>query len=67
MTCSHTSDCPLYAQFKLKALLKYWSTMYCESGWENCARYQLSLRGETVPVTLLPNGKLLAGLPKPTP
>jgi hypothetical protein len=36
---------------------------YCDAQYEKCARYQASKRGETVPPTLLPNGRLLRRLP----
>lgn len=60
MPCPHVSGCPLYSQFKLKTLLKYWSSVYCEGTWSGCERYKLATQGEEVPPTLLPNGKRLA-------
>ncbi len=57
MACSHTSGCPLFP--KLNASLRGWRDAYCDSdaGWKGCARYTLSLTGQSVPITLLPNGK----------
>jgi hypothetical protein len=57
MSCTHSSSCELYVQFAADPLIKVWKESYCESGFETCARYQLSLKGSPVPITLLPNGK----------
>jgi len=38
--------------------LRIWQMRYCHSERRHseCARYQLSTKGEPVPITLLPNG-----------
>lgn len=56
MACSHAAGCPLFPL--LRASLQGWRDYYCDSEdrWRDCARYQLSLTGERVPITLLPNG-----------
>lgn len=56
MGCSHAVGCPLFPL--LRASLQGWRDYYCDSGdqWLGCARYQLSLTGERVPISLLPNG-----------
>jgi hypothetical protein len=56
MGCTHVSGCPLFP--KLNASLRGWRDAYCDSGagWQSCARYQRSLTGQVVPLTLLPNG-----------
>ena len=56
MGCSHTAACPLFPL--LNASLDGWRRCYCDSldGWRECARYQQSLRGQYVPLSLLPNG-----------
>ncbi|MFO8025406.1 ankyrin repeat domain-containing protein [Thiohalophilus sp.] len=59
MTCSHTTNCQLYAQFAADASLKLWKQHYCEGLFDQCARYQLALEGKPVPLTLLPNGKMV--------
>jgi len=59
-SCSHTTDCELYARLSMDSLLDFWRGMYCDAGYERCARYKLAERGETVSPTLLPNGKDLA-------
>jgi hypothetical protein len=54
--CSHAAGSPLFPL--LNASLQGWRDYYCDSGdrWRDCARYKLSLTGERVPITLLPNG-----------
>jgi len=59
MACSHATNCQLYAQFAADASLKLWKQHFCEGGFEKCARYQLALEGKPVPLTLLPNGKMV--------
>lgn len=59
MTCSHTTNCQLYAQFAADASLKLWKQHYCEGMFDQCARYKLALEGKPVPLTLLPNGKMV--------
>lgn len=59
MSCSHTADCPLFAQFAMEPALAAWKKHYCDGEFSKCARYQLSLKGDTVPITLLPNGKMI--------
>lgn len=59
MACTHTADCPLFP--KLSASLGAWRTHYCdtEHEWRTCARFERSMRGEAVPLALLPNGKIV--------
>jgi hypothetical protein len=54
--CSHREGCPLFPL--LNASLRGWRNYYCDSAdrWHDCARYKLSLTGQLVPITLLPNG-----------
>lgn len=56
MGCSHTVGCPLFPL--LRASLQGWRDHYCDSEdqWRECARYQMALTGERVPISLLPNG-----------
>lgn len=56
MSCSHAAGCPLFPL--LRASLQGWRDFYCDSEdqWLGCARYQVSLTGERVPISLLPNG-----------
>jgi hypothetical protein len=62
VSCSHAQECPLFPL--LNASLRSWRDHYCDSdaGWNNCARYNLSLTGRRVPITLLPNGHSAAHL-----
>ncbi|MFO0621770.1 MAG: hypothetical protein U0745_10260 [Polyangia bacterium] len=57
--CPHADFCPLYDEFAHGRLLGIWKDRYCNSKYETCARFQLSRLGETIPSTLLPNGKSL--------
>ncbi len=54
--CSHAAGCPLFPL--LRASLQGWRDYYCDSEdqWLGCARYQMSLTGDRVPISLLPNG-----------
>jgi len=56
MACSHREACPLFPF--LNSSLEGWRRCYCDSadGWRECARYQRALRGQYVPLSLLPNG-----------
>jgi hypothetical protein len=63
MNCPHVSGCALYPRFSLVALLRLWQVRYCQADYKKCARYQLSLAGKPVPLTLLPNGQHL-GAPR---
>lgn len=56
VSCSHAAGCPLFPL--LRASLQGWRDYYCDSEdqWHDCARYQMSLTGERVPISLLPNG-----------
>lgn len=57
MACLHTAGCPLFPH--LRSSLQGWREYYCDSEetWRDCARYKMSLTGERVPITLLPNGR----------
>jgi hypothetical protein len=57
--CPHASTCPLFPRFSLESNLRFWQAKYCDAEFLKCARYQLALRQELVPLTLLPNGKSL--------
>lgn len=61
MSCSHIKSCELFVQFALNPALDVWKDHYCEgSQHAACARYQRSLVGQPVPLTLLPNGKIVS-------
>jgi len=59
MSCSHSGKCPLFAQFAMEPSLAIWKQHFCDGEFVKCARFQLSIKGETVPLTLMPNGKML--------
>jgi ankyrin repeat protein len=56
MSCSHADNCALHAQFAFNPAMKIWQQHYCDKDYKNCARYTLSLQGQSVPLNLLPNG-----------
>lgn len=60
MSCSHIISCELFVQFALNPALYVWKDHYCEGDYANCARYQRSGAGQAVPLTLLPNGKIVS-------
>lgn len=59
MACSHTTGCDLYVQFAADPSIQVWKSHYCDSdsNSKRCARFQLSLQGKVVPMSLLPNGR----------
>jgi len=59
MSCTHSSNCPLFAQFAMEPALAVWKQHYCDGEFAKCARYQAGLKGKSVPITLLPNGKMI--------
>lgn len=59
MSCSHINGCELFVQFALNPALNVWKDHYCEGTHLLCARYQRSNAGQSVPLTLLPNGKVV--------
>ena len=56
MGCTHCQSCELYAQFALNPALQLWQAHYCQGDHTRCVRYQMSLRKESVPLNMLPNG-----------
>jgi hypothetical protein len=63
--CSHFESCELFPHFSKHALLRVWQINYCcADDFERCARYEKALKGEAIPITLLPNGKTLPVLNK---
>jgi len=52
------NGCELFVQFAMNPALELWKINYCESqDHKRCARFQASLRGTPIPLTLLPNGR----------
>lgn len=60
MACTNTESCELYAQFASHPALRVWQTHYCSGDYKRCARFQLSLQKQMVPLNLLPNGSTIA-------
>ena len=60
MSCSHVKNCELFVQFALNPALDVWKHHYCEATYRRCVRYQQSSAGQSVPLTLLPNGKIVS-------
>jgi hypothetical protein len=42
----------------MKEALRVWQSFYCESSYARCERFKLASAGMSVPVRLLPNGRL---------
>ena len=63
MACPHKPTCELFPRLSLKPLMGVWIDNYCDANYERCARFQLSCEQKLVPITLLPNGKLLTAMP----
>ncbi len=59
MSCTHMPSCELFVQFAMNPALELWQTHYCQADFRRCKRYSLSLSGGVVPLTLLPNGKMV--------
>jgi hypothetical protein len=57
MACPHTKRCTLYDQLGTKSALTVWQTLFCESGFDRCARYRLVAVRAFVPPDLLPDGR----------
>ncbi len=60
MSCSHIEGCELFVQFALNPALDIWKEKYCNGVFNNCVRYKMSGAHQPVPVTLLPNGKIIS-------
>ena len=57
--CSHVENCELFVQFALNPALEVWKMHYCQGLFQECIRFRRSTAGKPLPLTLLPNGKLL--------
>jgi hypothetical protein len=56
MSCPLSTRCTLHAQLRASSALAVWQTLFCESGFNRCARYRMSMSRALVPVDLLPDG-----------
>ena len=57
MACPHAKRCTLHDQLGTRSALTVWQTLFCESGFDRCVRYRLTLAGAFVPPDLLPDGR----------
>jgi len=60
MACSHIKSCELFVQFALNPALDVWKEHYCEADFKSCVRFQNALKNQPIPLTLLPNGKMVS-------
>lgn len=60
MSCSHSTSCELYVRFAADPSIDVWKKHFCNSDYKKCVRYEMSLKGVSVPLDLLPNGKKIA-------
>lgn len=59
MACPHKSVCELFPLISGSGALHIWQNYYCDGNYEGCKRFQSTLDGKKIPITLLPNGKTL--------
>ncbi|WP_455198079.1 ankyrin repeat domain-containing protein [Kaarinaea lacus] len=59
MPCSHIQGCEMYVRFAADPSIEVWKKHFCNGDFNKCARYSLSLQGKSVPLHLLPNGKMI--------
>lgn len=59
MSCPHIKSCELFPLISGSDALKIWRSYYCDCNYEACKRYQSTMDGEKIPLSLLPNGKNL--------
>ena len=50
MACPHAKRCTLHDQLGTRSALTVWQTLFCESGFDRCVRYRLTLAGAFVPL-----------------
>jgi hypothetical protein len=57
--CTHVSGCSLFAMFRLESSGEVWKTLYCDGSFKRCARFKAATEGRSIPINLLPNGKMM--------
>jgi hypothetical protein len=60
MSCTHSKNCELYVRFAADPSIEVWKKHFCNGDFKKCERYEMSLKGMSVPLDLLPNGKKIA-------
>ena len=64
ISCPNIGKCALFPLISKPGFLRVWQINYCEADFARCERFRRSCAGESMPVTLLPNGQNLAALAK---
>ena len=59
MPCPHKITCELFPLISGSGALNIWQNYYCDGNYEGCKRYQATLDGQKILITLLPNGRTL--------
>ncbi len=54
--CEYSAKCPFYNELQNDSSLQVLARIYCEAGFEKCARYILRSAGGEVPPKLWPDG-----------
>jgi hypothetical protein len=57
MACPHQNRCALHEQLGTRSALTVWQILFCDSGFDRCVRYRLTMAGAPVPAGLLPDGR----------
>jgi hypothetical protein len=60
MACPHSSKCELYVRFAADPSIEIWKKHFCSLDFQKCTRYDMSLKGMSIPLDMLPNGKRIA-------
>lgn len=58
-TCPQLDSCPMFRLLTVAGTGEVWKMNYCESTFERCERYKRTQAGESVPLEMMPNGKIL--------
>lgn len=59
MPCSHIKNCEMYVRFAADPSIEVWKKHFCNGDFNKCERYAMSLQGKSVPLHMLPNGKMI--------
>ncbi len=66
MRCIYHESCTMIKSKRLKSLMDVFIPIYCDGDFHRCARVQLKVAGQIVPIMLLPDGKKISRLKKNT-
>ena len=56
--CSLIDVCPIFKALGEPDIGKAYELLYCKGDFKNCARRQMRMRGITVPIALMPDGRM---------